>query len=127
VFAVIADDVIAILAKPAAGTANHILALETPIRVRAYRDRPAASELRQRDFFDRPEAEAADEPRVMDDPPVTDIEAVMDVAAARRDEMGSQWRLLSVFQRPRIGKPRFHDAIVARRRELGASAGVKAT
>jgi hypothetical protein len=110
VFAVVADDVISILAEPAAGTANHILAVEAPIRVRAYGNGPAAGELRQGDFFNRPEAEPSDETRVMDDPPLTDIEAVMDVAAARRDEMGSQWRLLSVFQRPRIRKPRFHDA-----------------
>jgi hypothetical protein len=93
----------------------------------------------------------------MDDPPMTHIEAVMDVAAARRDEMRGQWRLFSVFQRPRIHVPSYrnlhHDYalrsrccaaalrssdhrsqhvrstmhIVERRRELGDIAGVKAT
>jgi hypothetical protein len=110
VFAVVADDVIAILAEPTARTANHILAVEAPIRVRADGDGPAASELRQRHFFNRSKAKAPDETGVMDDSPVTDIEAVMEVAAARRDEMRRQGRLFSVFQRPRIRKPRFHDA-----------------
>jgi hypothetical protein len=96
VFAVVADDVISILAKPAAGPEDHLLAVEAGIRVRAYGDEPAASEFDQRNLFHRSAAEASDETRVMDDPPVAHIEAVMDVAAARRDQMRSQWRLFSL-------------------------------
>ena len=96
VFAVVADDVISILAKPAAGTENDILAVEAWIRVGAYGDGPAASEFPQRNLFHRSAAEAADETRVMDDPAVTHVEAVMDVAAARRDEMRGQWRLFAL-------------------------------
>jgi hypothetical protein len=101
--------ILAILAEPAAGTADHILAVEAPIQS-ADGGWAAASELRQRHFFNRSKAKAPDETGVMDDSPVTDIEAVMEVAAARRDEMRRQGRLFSVFQRPRIRKPRFHEA-----------------
>jgi hypothetical protein len=96
VLAVVADDVISILAKPAAGTQNHILAVEARIRVCAYGDWPAASKFPQRYFFHRSAAQGSAEPRVMDDPTVTHVEAMMNVTAARGDEMRSQWRLFSL-------------------------------
>jgi hypothetical protein len=95
VFAVVADDVISILAEPGTGTEDHILAVEVRIRVHPHSDGPAASKFFQRNLFHRSPAEASDQARIMDDPPVTHIEAVMDVAAARRDEMRGQWRFFS--------------------------------
>jgi hypothetical protein len=41
-------------------------------------------------------SEGPDETRVVDDPTVTHVEAMMDIAAARSDEMRSQWRLFSL-------------------------------
>jgi hypothetical protein len=136
VFAVVPNDVISILAKPTARTANHIFQVEAWVRVCAYGDGPAASKFRQRNLFYRSAAEASDDTRVMDDPTLTHIEAVMDVAAARRDEMRGHWRLLSLLQRPRI----HHDSALSDRsqhavstmhilepgRELGGGTGVKA-
>lgn len=135
VLAVVPNDVISILAKPTARTTNHIFPVEARIRVCAYGDGPATSKFRQRHLFYRSAVETSDDPRVMDDPTLTDIEAVMDVAAARRDEMRGHWGHFSVFQRPRI----HHDSafqidrtrystmhILEPGRELGGIAGVKA-
>jgi len=98
VFAIVANDVISILAKATARATNHIFPVEARIRVCAYGDGPAASEFRQRHLFYGSAVEPSDDTRVMDDPPVTHIEAVMDVAAARRDEMRSKRRLFSSCQ-----------------------------
>ena len=95
VFAVVANDVISILAKPTARATNHIFPVEARIRICAYGDGPATGKFRQRHLFYRSAVEAADDTRVMDDPAMTHIKAVMDVAAARRDEMRGQWRLFS--------------------------------
>src|SRR6185503_20605705 len=81
------NDVISILAEATARATNHIFPVEARIRVCAYGDGPAASEFRQRHLFYGSAVEPSDDTRVMDDPPVTHIEAVMDVAAARRDKM----------------------------------------
>lgn len=105
VFAVVADDVVSILAKPTARATNHVFPVEARIRVSAYGNGPATSKFRQRHLFYRSAVEASNDTRVMDDPPMTHIEAVMDVAASRRDEMRGQWRLFSRFQRPRIHEP----------------------
>jgi hypothetical protein len=105
VFAVVANDVISILAKATAGTKNHVFAVEARIAVGAYGDGPAASKFRQRHLFHRSALEASDETGVMDDPPVTHVKAVVEVAAARRDEVCSQRRLFAVLQHPRIREP----------------------
>jgi hypothetical protein len=97
--------VISILAQPTARTTNHILPLEAHTRVCAYGHVPATSKLSQRHLFNRSAAEASDETRVMDDPPIPYIEAMMEVAAARRDEMRRQGRVFSLFQGPGL-----HDA-----------------
>jgi phage portal protein BeeE len=51
VFAVVADDVISILAKPTARATNCVFSVEARIRVSAYGDGPATSKFRQRHLF----------------------------------------------------------------------------
>lgn len=140
-FAVVAQDVVSILAESGAGTQNHSLALEARIRIRPDSDGPAARKFRHRNLLHRSPAGASDQTWVVDDPPITHIKAMMDVAAARRDEMRGQWRLFSLPQCPRIREPssrKLHHGriavmpqytahIVAARREVGEIASVKAT
>jgi len=87
VFAVVAEDSIAVFAEAGARPVRHLDAVEARLTMAAYPDRTSVREARQGNFFHRESAQLAHNGFVVNDVSVTHVDPMMREAPSRRNEM----------------------------------------
>jgi hypothetical protein len=94
VLTVVGQQPITILPYPGARPFDHLSGVKVRGRVKFDPDRLAACESIHGDFFDRSPVQATCKPGVMNDPAITHIDSVMQIAAAAGNEVRAQRRLV---------------------------------
>jgi hypothetical protein len=94
VLAVVAEHPIAILSHPRTRAADHFSALKANPPTGSDPDTASPHEASKRNLFHRSPERVRPEGPVVNDPPVTDIDTVMDEAEARSEQMRTQRRFL---------------------------------
>jgi hypothetical protein len=90
VLTVIGQQPIAVFPHTGSCSADDLSNVEIGWRIRSHPDAPSAREMSERNFFHRSSAQAVREPRVVNDLASTDVDAVMQIAAPRRDNVRTQ-------------------------------------
>jgi hypothetical protein len=87
VLAVVGQDPVGVLADSRSRPRDHGVSIESSVIVRTNPDRASARKLLEGHFLDRSGAPAAGEAPIVHHIAVADVDAVMHVASARRDDM----------------------------------------
>jgi hypothetical protein len=99
VLTVVSQQMVAVFPHSRTCAANYFITIETRRRFTPHPQWASICELRQRNLFDRPSAQAAREPSVLEDPAWTGVNTVMSVASAWCDDVRAQRRTLTGLQR----------------------------
>jgi hypothetical protein len=92
-FAVVGQGPVSLLPESRTRSRDHRVAIESRVDMSVNADGTSARELRERDFLDRPATPVTGQARIMDNPAVSHVNAVMQVSEATSDDVCREGRV----------------------------------